>query len=138
MKGFFGNFNYRLQQWMQGRYGLDELSRKLSYLSLILLVLSVFPYMRIFYLFAIAFMVWSYARCFSKNIVARRSELNRYYRLMNVLRNKIALSKKRHNERKTHCYFRCPKCGANLRVPKGKGKIEITCNVCKHKMIKKT
>ena len=35
-------------------------------------------------------------------------------------------------------YKRQPKCKAVLRVPKGRGKIQITCTKCKHEFIKKT
>ena len=31
---------------------------------------------------------------------------------------------------KEHRYFRCPSCGQQLRVPKGKGKITVTCRSC--------
>ena len=47
-----------------------------------------------------------------------------------------ALNKQKHLNRKTHLYFKCNNCKANLRVPKGKGKIEVTCPKCKFKMIK--
>ena len=31
---------------------------------------------------------------------------------------------------KDHRYFKCPNCGQQLRVPKGKGKLNITCRNC--------
>ena len=35
-------------------------------------------------------------------------------------------------------YFNCPKCRQTVRVPRGKGKISITCPKCREKFIKKT
>ena len=31
---------------------------------------------------------------------------------------------------KEHVYFKCPSCGQQLRVPRGKGKITVTCRGC--------
>ena len=41
-------------------------------------------------------------------------------------------------ERKTHRYFKCPNCKTMVRVPKGKGKIVITCTRCHHEIVKRT
>ncbi len=35
-------------------------------------------------------------------------------------------------------YFNCPNCNQKVRVPKGKGKIEITCPKCRTTFIRKT
>ena len=37
-----------------------------------------------------------------------------------------------------YSYFRCPQCGQQLRVPRGRGKISITCPKCGHQFIKKS
>ena len=37
-----------------------------------------------------------------------------------------------------HRYFDCPKCHQMVRVPRGKGKISITCPRCREKFVKKT
>ena len=37
-----------------------------------------------------------------------------------------------------HRYYACPKCRQPVRVPRGKGKIAITCPKCKERFIKKT
>lgn len=39
---------------------------------------------------------------------------------------------------KNHKIFQCGKCGQMIRVPKGKGKIAITCPSCKQEFIKRT
>ncbi len=138
MKKFSGNLSYRFQLFMQGRYGFDKLSQTLMIVCLICFLLSNLPFMRILYGIGLAFMLWSCIRCFSKNTQARYKELMAYYRLKNKLNQKFTLLKKMYNERNTHRYFRCKGCRAILRVPKGKGKIEITCRTCKKTMIKRT
>ncbi len=138
MRNFFEKLNYKLQVWMQDRYGLDELSKKMVIVSVVCFLLSAFTRQTIIQCFGIITLIWVYFRCFSKNISARYNELNAYYNVQKKFRNKIDLRKRIWHDRKTYRYFKCKNCKAVLRVPKGKGKIEITCNVCKHKMKKKT
>lgn len=138
MKNFLEKLNDKMQSFMQGRYGIDELSKKMAVLSLICFALSLVTKLTLFLSFALVMMIWVYFRCFSKNISARRSELTTYYNVRQKFKNKIDLRKKMWHDRKTHRYFKCKNCKAVLRVPKGKGNIEITCNVCKHKMRKRT
>jgi len=39
---------------------------------------------------------------------------------------------------RSHRYYSCPRCRQPVRVPRGKGKISITCPKCSEKFIKKT
>ena len=43
-------------------------------------------------------------------------------------------AKKMWKERKTSAFLKCPNCGQILSVPKGKGKIRVTCPKCHAKM----
>ena len=138
MRNFFENLNYKFQGWMQGRYGLDELSKKMMILSLICFLLSSFIKSTLLHSFALFLIIWSYFRCFSKNVYSRNNELNAYLELQRKTKNKFDLRKRMWNERKEYRYFKCKQCKSWSRVPRGKGKIEITCRVCKSKMQKKT
>ena len=44
--------------------------------------------------------------------------------------------KKRMAQRKTYKFFKCPTCKQEVRVPKGHGKIEITCPKCRERFVK--
>ena len=44
------------------------------------------------------------------------------------------MAKKMWKDRKTTAYLKCPNCGQMLSVPKGKGKIRVTCPKCHAKM----
>lgn len=46
--------------------------------------------------------------------------------------------RERLKQRKTHRFFKCPECGVTVRVPKGKGKIKITCPKCKNAFVRNT
>ena len=134
----FRNLNYKIQQMMVGRYGYDELNKAMLYGTIVFFLMSSLTKIRLFYFVAVALLVYSYFRMFSKNFPKRRSELNKYNELKRKFLPKINLFRKKWQERNTHKYFTCPKCKATFRYPKGMGKIEITCKNCKYKMIKKT
>lgn len=123
---------------MYGRYGNDILSRHLSILALILLLVSYIPYLRFLWFVAVFVMIFSTFRMFSKNTSSRRKELEKYLGFGNKIKKFINLKKEKFRNRKTHKYLKCKNCKANLRVPKGKGKIEITCPKCKSTIIKRT
>lgn len=136
MRGFFQRMAYSLQQFMYGRYGFDELSKVLNIISLALWAISLFiPYV---YPIVLILLLWVIFRTYSRNISKRQLELNKYLHIKNKISGWFKLKKDIIKNRKTHRYYKCPICKANLRVPKGRGKIEISCPKCHHKFIKKT
>lgn len=140
MKAWFERIMWKLSGWMQGRYGhkgQDRLSKHLIILSVIFLILSLFVPVGILSSLAIFNLIYSIFRSFSKNIDARKKELELYEKLLNWPKGFVKLQKLRLKDGKTHKYFRC-ECGAILRVPKGRGKIEVTCPKCKLHTIRKT
>lgn len=138
MRNFLSNLIYKFNCFMYGRYGSDILNKHLTFVILALLILSYIPYMWPIWFVALAIVIWCNFRMFSKNISARRKELDVYLRFINKISAANSLRKQKFQNRKTHKYYKCKKCKANLRVPKGKGKIEITCPKCKNVMIKTT
>ena len=81
---------------------------------------------------------YCFFRMFSRNIQARYAENEKFMRWWRPVSNRIRGAQGRFADRKTHCYFKCPECGQRLRVPKGKGKIMITCPHCHIKFDRKT
>ena len=136
MRYYLNKLIYSINQFMYGRYKGDELNRFLILLYFIIWLLSFFPYLYFLQILNTVIFVFVLFRAFSKNIYARQKVLKAYLKIKNKFNSKIALFKEKHKNRKTHIYFKCKNCKANLRVPKGKGKIEITCPKCKHTMIK--
>ncbi len=137
MKNFLARLNYKFRLFMRGRYGFDTLSYAAVILGVVLSFLSGFTTPILYYI-SLPLIFWAYFRCFSKNLDKRGRELCAYLKLKNKLNASLTRHKKMFAERKTHRFFKCPKCGTYSRVPKGKGKIKITCGVCKTQMIKKT
>lgn len=138
MKNFLEKLNCKIRQLMQGRYGFDDLSHKMMLVSLGCFLLFVITRITILLSIAIVAVAIIYIRCFSKNINARENELNVYYNIIGKTKGKINLLKIMWRDKKTYRYFKCKNCKSVLRVPRGKGKIEITCSKCKSKMVKKS
>jgi hypothetical protein len=138
MKNFFQGLSNRFQLWMVGRYGYDELTAALYGVALAGLILSCFPKFRILYLPTLLIMGWALFRVCSKNKDKRQRERAAYLKATARVRGWFSVRQKAWQERKTHRYIRCKQCRTVLRVPKGKGKIQITCPQCHSQIVKKT
>ena len=122
-----------LQRVMAGRYGVDEYSRFLNVVALVSLVLSILfnnGLSVFFWLLAIISLVWTYFRMFSRNTYKRRAENNAYLTSRYSMTRKLSGLKQRMQQKRYYRFYKCPKCGITTRVPKGKGKIRITCPKC--------
>ena len=139
-------FRERFARFMMGRNGLDEFSRFLSIVALIILLVGVFIPFPIpkYILGGVGFAIYAYAyfRIFSRNYVARSREnqwfLSIKYRMKGHGSTNYSNAKKQALDRKTHKIFKCPNCKQKIRVPKHKGKICIRCPKCRIEFIKKT
>lgn len=127
----------KLYRFMQGRYGADQFNRFLMILAIVCLVFSLFGF-RIFYIFGIALLIYSYFRIFSKNLYKRREENAAFLRMKYRFDQRAASWKRDMQQRKTHHIYRCPSCKQKIRIPRGKGRIEIRCPKCNQTFIKKS
>ena len=116
-------------------YGVDQFNRFLFGCSIAFLLLSIFAG-NFMYVLALACLIYSYFRMLSKNTQKRCKENLMYVGCTKHIRGWFNAWKLRFKERKTHHIYRCKKCGQNIRVPKGKGRICITCPKCKNEFIK--
>ena len=138
----------RLRKFMEGRYGADELNRFLTVCGWVLLLIGfvlsgidnkvTLIVGSVLVTLSWALLIYSLFRTFSKRTQARASENYRYFVCKNKVLGWFRRRKARWQDRKTHRYFRCPQCRATVRVPKGKGKIRITCPKCRHQFVKKS
>ncbi len=128
----------RFQRFMSGRYGADQLSRVLMFIALAFLILSFFPIFRFFYLIAIVIMVYTYFRMFSRNVQKRYAENQKFLNWKYKLVVKKDQRRKRWEQRKIYRFFNCPNCKQTVRVPRGKGKICITCPKCRTEFVRKS
>lgn len=128
----------RLEQFMQGRYGTDELSKFLLAVCLVLLLLNMFTRMQLLYLLALVLLGYCYFRMFSRNISGRSAENQKYLSWTAGIRRNCMRMKNRVLQSKDYHIYKCPSCGQKIRIPRGKGKICITCPKCRHEFEKRS
>ena len=121
-------------QYMTGRYGNDQLNKFLSIAGLVCAFLAVIfgrtKLATLIWLLAVVLIAIVYARMFSRNIYKRSDENTKYLRKKDSLIRTFNLRKERWKQRKSYKFFTCPACNTTLRVPRGKGKINIVCRKC--------
>ena len=142
MKKLIENLKIWLENWQQSRYGMDEFSNLLLCVSAALvsgsILLRKFTVYPLIILLAAAPGIWAIARCLSRNISGRRQENNSYLKFKDEIAYQVSLRKKTRDIRKSYRYFTCKDCKCRYRVPRGHGKIQITCPSCGKKTIRRT
>lgn len=132
----------RLERFMRGRYGVDQFSNFLVILAVVLVILdffiSVTPIHQIINFLTFLSILFAYMRIFSKNHYKRSAENERFMKIYNRIRFFVATKKSHLEQRKTHHIYKCPKCRQSIRVPRGKGRIAITCPMCHTEFIKRS
>lgn len=131
MRSFFERLRWKLQLFMRGRNGVDELNRILTYVMLIVYVISLFTKSTVLYYISFIGLIYIMYRMLSKNLYVRREENRKFVTWMETTRI-------RFEQRKDYKIFKCKGCGRNIRIPRGKGKIEVTCPMCGRKTIHRT
>ena len=127
---FTAKLSAHLRNFMAGRYGTDRLNMMILSIGLVASLLSVLikfaPANLVLFLLSYGMMFWAIFRSLSRNTYKRYQENRKFLQLTGRLKDR------------EHRYFDCPKCRQMVRVPRGKGKISITCPRCREKFVKKT
>ena len=130
MNNFFRRLRSGLQHFMAGRYGTDKLNTAILTVGVICSLAVIFIRLPVVDLvltsISYGLMFWAIFRMLSRNTYKRYQENRKYLRFLERMKDR------------EHRYFDCPRCRQPVRVPRGKGKIAITCPKCKEKFIKKT
>ena len=139
------NFRQRIQQFMAGRNGYDAFGRFLLFAAVLLMALAlVFNLLSLSVLVALcqamewAVLIVCIFRVMSRNLYQRQKEnawyMGRHAAFLRWWRG----VRERWQQRKDYKFFRCPSCHALLRVPRGKGKLLLTCRKCGNRFERKT
>jgi hypothetical protein len=115
-----------LRRFMEGRYGNDKLNNTILGTALLISILGLFIRTPLLNLIAYVLMFWAIFRTLSRNTYKRYQENRKFLQFFDRIRDR------------EHKYFDCPKCRQMVRVPRGKGKISITCPRCREKFVRKS
>ena len=117
-----------LRRFMDGRYGTDKLNMALLWTSVIIMIISLFlpSFHMVASILAYVLMIVAIWRALSRNTYKRYQENRKFLSLLDRIKDR------------KHRYFSCPQCRQTVRVPRGKGKIAITCPKCREKFIRKS
>ena len=140
MKKWMEKLQIKLQRFMYGRYGHDELSRCLLIVSFVFILLGSIRCLSFLLVPALCAWGWALYRAFSRNRYDRQNELYKYIQIKNSVKQKFKLIKAMWRDRKTHRFYKCPYCKAVIRITKpGKGRtISIHCPHCGRNFDKRT
>lgn len=130
----------RLKIFLQGRYGNDQLNIFLIILGCAAtLLLTLFIPSRFSYLRSLGTVIYVVAllRALSTNFPKRQKENAKFLEVSTPWR-KYLYKKYNQYRDKAHKYYNCPGCHRTLRVPAGRGKINITCPHCQKQFKKRT
>ncbi len=130
LRQFTAKLSAGLRNFMMGRYGTDRLNMVILSVGLVASLLSVIlrlPVVNmVLFVLSYGMMFWAIFRTLSRNTYKRYQENRKFLQLVGRMKDR------------EHRYFDCPKCRQMVRVPRGKGKISITCPRCREKFVKKT
>ena len=118
-----------IQQLLYGRYGWDQLNFCLTGTALVLYLLDLALDLSVLYVLYLLCIVAALYRMLSRNYARRRAENTKFLTVAGPAIRWFKLQRTIHRD-KEHRYFKCPNCGQQLRVPRGKGKVTITCRNC--------
>lgn len=122
--------NSKLSDWMRGRNGVDEIVTLTLWIALVVIVINIFARNMVISLIAVALMVYAWFRMSSKDIARRADENQHFLTVVGPLGAWLRDPGKAWKEMRTYKHFQCPNCGQKVRVPRGKGKVRVTCPKC--------
>ncbi len=126
----------KLQRFMMGRYGVDAFSKFMMGAVLVMWILDMFLHSRILYSWSILLIIYVYFRMFSRNIAKRYQENQKFLAIKSKVFARFRSEKSQLKQHKTHHIYKCPTCKQKIRIPRGKGRICITCPKCKTEFTK--
>ena len=103
-----------------------------------MLLISLITRVSLFTYVGMVLLILCYYRSLSRNISKRTEENYKYYAVKDRIRNKFSGLKDQWDNRRLYHYYRCPQCRQKLRVPRGRGRIQISCPRCGTQFIKKS
>ncbi|MCR4671646.1 MAG: hypothetical protein K5637_00210 [Lachnospiraceae bacterium] len=125
----------KLERFMSGRYGNDPFNHFLLVAALILLVIQLITRSGFLYVIALIVLIFAYYRMLSRNHAKRYQELQKFEAVRDRV---VGIFRRDSSGNSEYHIYRCQSCGQKIRVPRGKGRIRITCPKCGNQFIKRS
>ena len=132
------NLKYRFSRFMHGRYGVDSLSRFLSFFLLAFIVVGMFIRIPFSGLITLVVLVILYWRMFSRDIPRRYEENQKFLQLRDKLMGRFSIFGSNMSQLKDYHIYKCARCNQKIRIPRGKGHIMVRCPRCGYEFHKKS
>ncbi|HAB94887.1 MAG TPA: hypothetical protein DCF49_09085 [Lachnospiraceae bacterium] len=132
------DLKYRFTKFMQGRYGVDSLSRFMSVILLIFIILGMFIRIPLSGPITLLILVVLYFRMFSRNISRRYAENQKFLQLRDRFLGNFSDISSNLSRFKDYHIYKCPQCSQKIRIPRGKGHIMVRCPKCGFEFHKKS
>ncbi len=129
---------YKLSRFMQGRYGVDNLSRFLSAVLLVYILVSMFLHFRYSSAVSLVLLFLIYFRTFSRNIRKRYEENQKFLRFRDRFTSFFRNFRSDWAQRREYHIYKCPNCSQRIRIPRGKGRIMVRCPRCGNEFEKRS
>jgi len=109
-------FINKLQKFMYGRYGVDDLCKFLFKVYICLIIIDLFVNNKVLFILELLVIIIMFYRFLSKNIYTRSNENQKFLKVKNKLL-KPFINIKRNMKDKEHIYKKCHKCKKTLKLP---------------------
>ena len=128
----------KFSEFMSGRYGADQLARFMLGVCMVCIILNLFVRSQFLHTLSLVLLIVCYFRMLSRNYAKRSAENQKYLELEWKVRARFQKMRGRISQSKDYHIYKCPSCGQKIRIPRGKGKIVVTCPKCRHEFTKKS
>ena len=130
-------FKDGVRNFMIGRNGADQLSMAMLITGIVLSLLTAITKLGIFNLLGLIVLILTIFRMFSRNLDKRRAENQKFVNFRANFGTNAKQLMNRLKNMKKYKYFKCPQCGARLRLPRKVGEVTVTCGKCKNQFKQK-
>ena len=130
---FLKMLSRRFMAFMSGRNGIDQLSIAILVCSLVLQIISSLLGSSVLILASVALYGWALFRVFSRKNPQREVENQKFMAWFTPKFTKVRQFVLRQKLRKQYKYFKCPQCGALLRLTRGAGEKDVCCPKCQNR-----
>ena len=134
---FWNKIKTSFRSFMTGRYGSDKLSLDLLITGMILYLASSLFGLSLLSLLGLVLYGICIFRMFSRNIAKRYEENRKYLVWRQKIKTYISQALVRAKNIRKYKYFKCPECGALLKLPRKVGQVTVTCGKCRNQFKKK-